>query len=100
MSGFNEQEGIFAYSVDVMMDLAQRINKSIEEGLDKATTKEYLQHRCLSQITPHSPQLCVDHITNVYGLDDAKDDKERALRLIDFLGVFASSLALFLKLCL
>ena len=85
MSGFNGQEGLTIYGMDVGM-FAMANNKSIDEGVDKDLAKDYLFYRCKTQYTPQSPHLCADYITNVYKLNEATDDKDRAVRLVEFLG--------------
>ena len=86
MSGFNGQEGLLIYAVDVGI-YSMMTNNSIAEGIDENFTKDYLFYRCKTQITPQSPHLCVNYIINVYKLDEAIDNNDRARRLIEFLGM-------------
>ena len=86
MSGLNGQEGLLIYPPDTEV-YAMLNNYSIAEGVDNAFTKDYLIYRCKTQYAPQSPNLCADYITNVYKLNEAADDRDRAVRLVEFLGM-------------
>jgi len=87
MVGFNGQEGGLFYSFETAL-VAQALNKSIfEYGVDMEVVRESLRIKCLTQITPFSPELCADWIISTYKIDETDDDRERAARLVAFLGI-------------
>jgi len=90
MVGFNGQEGLVIYAFETAL-VTQALNKSIfEHGVDMEVVRESLRIKCLTQITPFSPNLCADWIISTYKIDETDDDKERAARLVAFLGICAN----------
>jgi len=98
MLGVNGQEGGLFYSFETAL-VAQALNKSIfEHGVDMEVVRESLRIKCLTQITPFSPNLCVDWIISTYKIDETDDDKERAARLVTFLGICAKIIKILINL--
>jgi len=61
-------------------------NISLADGVTMAFIQDYLTEKCDIWFTPYSIELCVDFIIQTYRLDTAAGDKERAVRLVEFLG--------------
>ena len=85
MSGMNGQEGGLFYELELKAFAAQ-MNKSADEGTAMELVHTYLLYKC-SQWTPFSPKLCLNFIMKTYKIDEAIDDKQRAARLTDFMGM-------------
>ncbi|XP_067929874.1 bile salt-activated lipase-like isoform X2 [Watersipora subatra] len=85
MAGVNKQEGGLFYEFE-LRGMAEAQNKSVDEGVDYDMMLEYINFKCLTQITPLSPQLCTNFIVNAFGLNEEMSPKERAFRVVDFLG--------------
>jgi len=98
MVGFNGQEGGVFYSFEIPL-FAQALNKSIfEHGVDMEVVRESLRIKCLTQITPFSPNLCADWIISTYKIDETDDDRERAARLVAFLGICTKNIKILINL--
>lgn len=77
MIGFNADDGsAFIWSLE---------NGTTYEALDN----ELRQLTCPS-LTKLSVELCVDYVTNLYGLDTITDDRQRGLANIHFFSKFLS----------
>ncbi|XP_067929418.1 cocaine esterase-like isoform X2 [Watersipora subatra] len=87
MSGVNGQEGVLFYALEISTPAAMSNDTStLESGPDKELIEEFLMKKCVSSIAPLSPNLCVQQIIDIYELDTAVNGRERASRLIEFLG--------------
>ena len=94
MVGMNGHEGGIMLALDTGI-YAMMTQRSIENGISLDFVKEYLPFACSHWFAPHSPEFCADFIINNYKLDTAEDDKDRLLRLRDFLGELTKSVVSF-----
>ena len=69
-----------------MVGFAAHVNKTTNEGVDMQLVRDFLTKLKCMQLAPFSSHLCADFIINTYKLEEAKDDKERAVRITEFLG--------------
>ena len=87
LSGMNGQEGLLMYGVEVNGFSVVK-NISIDNGMSKEFTRDYLRYVCQTQIAPQSPHLCAEHIASAYDLEETSDNRQRARSVIDFLSMF------------
>lgn len=85
LAGVNDEDANIMLAIDTGM-YAMMSQRSIEQGVSMDFAREYLTFECPHWFTPFSPELCADFVISNYGLETAANDKDRALRLRDFLG--------------
>lgn len=85
MAGFNGQEGGGFFSYEIAPMIMAR-NESLDDGCSMEMVKDYLHQHCVLKYTTQAPELCVDFIISLYGLDQAVDERDRAIRLTNMAG--------------
>lgn len=93
LSGMNGQEG----ATQLLFDLggfAATKNKTIANGVSMELARDFLRSRCASMLTPLSPDLCAEFVIKTYRLEYTRSDRDRAVRLADFIGINHTKLQL------
>lgn len=86
MGGINGGEGglMFAFALDGFAQMMKFPDvREVGVGMDLA--RAFLGVHC-AMVTPMSVNLCVDFVIDLYKLDEATDDKDRAVKIMMFLG--------------
>ena len=87
LTGLNGKEGNLFTGTMLGGHLAQ-MNKSLDDGCSAEDMKPFLQMICSMLVTKESPELCAYFVSKEYGMEDAKDDYERAKQFAQFASEF------------
>lgn len=82
MAGFNGQEGLLTLA-KLLSDVA---NKSVaDNGYPLDMARDAVDKLCRI-LTPMSVNMCTDFLMELYGIDSAQDNRDRAIKMIDMFG--------------